>query len=129
MWKKIVSYTLVGAFGVALSGCGTLFHAERKGQDPSDKLDPEVVILDCCGFLFGVIPGVVALVLDFNNKTIYYTKAEARKLSASNFTPSDLARMQALRVREMTPRAIEEALASELGQQVSLNHLQWQAVR
>jgi len=64
------------AFILAVSGCGTLMHAERMHRKPSDKIDPEVVALDCAWLLVGVIPGVVALAVDFHNKTIYFSESE-----------------------------------------------------
>lgn len=128
MLKKSISLSLAGMLAIQLTACGTLFHAERKGQTPSDKIDPEVLILDCCGLLFGVIPGVVALVLDFNNKTIYYTKAEARKLQASVET-MDRSKMIAIRTDDMSNEAIEKILSKELGRRVTLSGMQVVAAR
>ncbi len=70
---------LMGILASQLLGCGTLFHAERKIQASSMQIDPEVLILDCCGLIFGIIPGVVALGLDFSNDTIYFSKDEWKK--------------------------------------------------
>lgn len=128
MLKKSISLSLAGLLAIQLTACGTLFHAERKGQTPSDKIDPEVLILDCCGLLFGVIPGVVALVLDFNNKTIYYTKAEARKLKASVDT-LDRSKMIAVKMDDMSNGAIEKVLSRELGRSVKLSGMKVVAAR
>lgn len=57
-------------FIVQLMGCGTVFYPERKGQK-SGKIDAGVAVLDGLGALFFVIPGVIALAVDFYNGTIY----------------------------------------------------------
>jgi hypothetical protein len=53
-----------------LSGCGTIFYPERRGQ-PAGMLDWKVVALDAVGLLFFFVPGVIAFAVDFNNGTIY----------------------------------------------------------
>lgn len=52
------------------AGCGTLLYPERRGQTKGD-LDPAIVALDCVGLLFFVIPGVAALIIDFQTGAIY----------------------------------------------------------
>ena len=76
MARRILSATLAAVVTFVFTGCGTIFHKERINRPPSDKLDVLVVVLDCCGFLFGIIPGVVALVLDASNHTLYYSASE-----------------------------------------------------
>lgn len=58
------------------SGCGTLFFSERIGKKMSRQIDRRVFVTNCILCLAGVIPGVVAFVLDYDNETIYYTEAE-----------------------------------------------------
>ena len=58
------------------SGCGTLFFSHRIGKKPSVKVDEKVFYTDCFLCLFGIIPGVVAFILDYDNGTIYYSEAE-----------------------------------------------------
>ncbi len=124
MFKKSMLIALAGTLLLQLTACGTLFHAERKGQQASTQVDPTVLILDCCGFLFGIIPGVVALVIDYSNNTIYYTKAEVRANQRSSMESIDRSRMIAVKMDDMSNEAIEKALSRELGQSVSLADLQ-----
>ena len=93
---------LAGTLLLQLTACGTLFHGERKGQQASNQVDPTVLILDCCGFLFGIIPGVVALVIDYSNNTIYYTKAEVRANQHSSVKDIDRSGMIALKMDDMS---------------------------
>jgi hypothetical protein len=53
-----------------LSGCGTLFYPERRGQ-VGGHLDAGIVVLDGIGLLFVLIPGIIAFAVDFSNGTIY----------------------------------------------------------
>lgn len=76
MIKNLMLCSLVVVLGMASTGCGTLFYGERKGKEPSNYADPAVVVLDGCLLFLGVIPGVVAFAVDFNNNTAYFTKEE-----------------------------------------------------
>ena len=71
-----------------------------------------------------LIPGVVALVIDYSNNTIYYTKAEVRANQRSSMESIDRSRMIAVKMDDMSNEAIEKALSRELGQSVSLADLQ-----
>ncbi|MGJ7456369.1 hypothetical protein ACR80S_10085 [Halomonas sp. MA07-2] len=61
---------VLGVSITALSGCGTVFHPERKGQ-LSGRIDPVVAIANGVGLLFFIVPGVIAYAVDFSNGTIY----------------------------------------------------------
>ena len=98
MFKKSMLVALAGVLMLQLTACGTLFYGERKGKPASSQIDPAVLVLDCCGLLFGIIPGVVAIVIDYSNKTIYYTKGFI------NFDPAKLAEFLQC-ARERNPRA------------------------
>jgi hypothetical protein len=53
-----------------LSGCGTLFYPERRGQRPG-RIDAGVAVLDGLGLLLYVVPGVIAFAIDFGTGAIY----------------------------------------------------------
>ena len=57
-------------------GCGTLFYPHRMRSKSSGRVDVKVVVLDCLWLLIGVIPGAVALGVDFINETIYFSEDE-----------------------------------------------------
>ncbi len=120
MIKKIVLILLAGTFLLQLTACGTLFHAERKNRTPSTQIDPVVLVLDCCGFLVGIIPGVVAIVLDYNNKTLYYSKSELKNASLDRM---DRSRMIAVRMDDMQRETVERVLSERLGREVHLNEM------
>lgn len=121
--KKTISILVAAIAVVAFSGCGTLFWAERKGQPTSKQIDPTVLILDCCGLFFGIIPGAVALVLDLNNNTIYYTKAEVKNLS--EVEAMDRSQMAEVKIPAGASVAeINEILSRELGQEIDLSQAQ-----
>ncbi|SFP28847.1 hypothetical protein SAMN05216229_101315 [Geopseudomonas sagittaria] len=68
--QRIVSGLLAAALLVQLSGCGTLFYPERRGQ-LKGQIDPAVAALDAIGILFFVIPGLIAFAIDFGTGAIY----------------------------------------------------------
>jgi hypothetical protein len=81
MWngtKRRVATFLATALAVQVSGCGTLLYPERKGQT-GGKADATVVLLDCVGLLFFIIPGVIAFIVDFDNGTIYLPGTEGER--------------------------------------------------
>ena len=53
-----------------LTGCGTVFHPERRGQ-PAGSLDWKIVGLNALGLILFVIPGIIAFAVDFHTGAIY----------------------------------------------------------
>ena len=119
--KKAISYALAASFVFAAAGCGTLFRSDRIGKASSNRIDPTILILDCCGLLFGLIPGVVALVLDFGNKTVYFSATEVGGM------PSSTENMTALKVEDMSEEAIAAALSRALGREVRYDQIHFAA--
>ena len=122
MLKKSLVLSLAGIVAFVFSGCGTLFYPERKTAAASTQIDPTVLILDCCGLLFGIIPGAVALILDFNNNTIYFTKSEVK--NRTSVDSLDRSEMIAVHVDKMDRESIEAAIAQQVGHQISLDDIQ-----
>ena len=73
---RLTSWVALGALLIATTGCGYILYPERRTQPLSDTLDVSVVIYDCLWLLAGVVPGVVALIVDGTNDTWYYTEEE-----------------------------------------------------
>jgi hypothetical protein len=70
MIKGCLTITVIGAFLLQITACGTIIYPERKGQ-VGGKVDVGVAILDGLGLLLFIIPGVIAFAVDFSNGTIY----------------------------------------------------------
>ncbi|SDM58975.1 hypothetical protein SAMN05192555_11555 [Franzmannia pantelleriensis] len=100
----------VVATALALAGCGTLLHPERKGQASGD-IDPRIALANGVGLLFFIIPGVVAYAVDFSNGTIYlpsgHTQAQVDSVSFEE---------------ELDIATLELMLAEHLGKPVELDH-------
>jgi hypothetical protein len=62
---------------VSFSGCGYFLYPERRGQT-TGEIDLPVLILDCVGLFFFVIPGVAALAVDFSSGAIYLPNKKKR---------------------------------------------------
>lgn len=68
--QRIVSGVLAAVLLAQLSGCGTLFYPDRRGQ-LKGQIDPAIAALDAIGILFFVIPGLIAFAIDFGTGAIY----------------------------------------------------------
>ena len=63
---------------VFATSCAVILHPERKGNN-SAPVDTVPLIVDILLFLPGLIPGVIALVLDFGTGAIYLSKSGSNK--------------------------------------------------
>ncbi|RUR31698.1 hypothetical protein [Vreelandella nanhaiensis] len=105
--RRWLTGAVVGASIVALSGCGTMFHPERKGQ-LSGQVDPVVAIANGVGLLFFIVPGVIAYAVDFSNGTIY--------LPSNNSASIDVLHLGGA----LDVASLEKLLSDKAGQLVSL---------
>ena len=67
--RLVAALTLVAVALVSVQ-CGFILYPERRNQTEG-RIDPVVLIMDCLWFFAGVIPGVVALAVDFLTGSIY----------------------------------------------------------
>jgi len=124
--RKLAVTLLASATPVALSGCGTILHPERRGQ-PAGRIDWKIAALNGLGLLLFFVPGVIAFAVDFNNGTIYLPPDG--QASAKNFGALDAAdlRTVSLPVRRPEVPEIERVLRDEAGVVVNLSEerVQW----
>jgi hypothetical protein len=66
--KKLLSAAVIISL---LTQCGYAFYPERRGQQPSARVDWGVFALDTLGLFVFIIPGVIAFGVDITNSTIY----------------------------------------------------------
>lgn len=100
---------VIGAAIVAISGCGTLFHPERKGQ-LGGNIDPAVAVANGVGLLFFIVPGVIAYAVDFSNGTIYLPGRTSSDIEMQPFDDN------------MDVAALEKLLSKQAGQPVMLKN-------
>jgi len=60
-------------------GCGYILHPERRGTQ-SGLIDGATMVMDLLWLLAGIIPGVVALIVDFSSGAIYVRGGSALRL-------------------------------------------------
>ena len=82
--KLLVLVTLV-AMTAATFNCGLLMHPERKGHK-GDHVDATALVMDCLWLLVGVVPGVVALVVDFSTGGVYESGSSMNVAPGQKFT-------------------------------------------
>ncbi|AIA76405.1 hypothetical protein J4377_10065 [Halomonas sp. XH26] len=107
--RRWLTGAVVGVSIVTLSGCGTLFHPERKGQ-MSGNVDPVVAIANGVGLLFFIVPGVIAYAVDFSNGTIYLPSASSASVDIHHLDDA------------MDVASLEKLLSDKAGQPVSLEN-------
>ncbi len=108
-FRRVMTGLLLGVTITALTGCGTLFHPERKGQI-GGRIDPVVAIANGVGLLFFIVPGVIAYAVDFSNGTIYLPSG--RSTTGVETLPLD---------KEMRVAELERLLSEKSGRPVSLD--------
>ncbi|OGP57273.1 MAG: hypothetical protein A2V67_01100 [Deltaproteobacteria bacterium RBG_13_61_14] len=82
--KGLVLLMLV-ALTLAAINCGYIMHPERRGQN-GGRIDATSLVLDCLWFFVGVIPGVVALAVDFSTGGIYESGTAMNAAPGQKFT-------------------------------------------
>jgi len=105
--KRWLKGAVIGASVIAISGCGTIFYPERKGQLSGD-IDPAVAVANGVGLLFFIVPGVIAYAVDFSNGTIYLPGRTSGDIDTQ---PLD---------DNMDIAALEQLLSEQAGQPVTL---------
>ncbi|MBF0489541.1 MAG: hypothetical protein HQL15_02850 [Candidatus Omnitrophica bacterium] len=114
---KVLKGSLIVLLVFQLTGCGTLFYPERRGQR-GGHLDAGVVILDGIGLLFFLIPGIIAFAVDFSNGTIYLPGGRYGHLREVKFDPKRTSLAQ-----------VERIIQDETGRSVKLTQSNMQVSR
>ncbi len=79
---RLFSLVLLAAFVISATGCGYILYPERRHAELSNEIDGKIVVFDCLWLIVGVIPGVVALIVDGVNGTWYYTEDEWNEIES-----------------------------------------------
>lgn len=112
-------FALLTAFLLLNTGCGTLFFSHRIGKKISKERDDRVFIGNCILCLAGIIPGVVAFILDSDNGTLYYTEAELIPDNFDDFKNEGACRMKQLPCSQADSCEIAALLSQALGKEIS----------
>ena len=68
--QKALILAVICGLTLTTVNCGIILYPERKGQK-SGELDVPVMVMDCLWLIAGVVPGVVALVVDYSTGGMY----------------------------------------------------------
>ena len=118
--KAVVGHLVVLGLVVQLCACGERSCTPSAGGRPGaggDRLDPGVVVLEALGLLFLVIPGVIALAVDFSNGTIYLPGTASSDDAGAE---QDFVAIR-LDKKDASAREVEAALRAYLGKNVDLD--------
>jgi hypothetical protein len=96
----------------ALAGCGYVIYPERRGQSLADtKIDAMIVVLDGLLCLLGLVPGIIAFIVDVSSGCIYMPR-EGRGPTRG---------FVRVRARGKRRRDFEEAIAAATGMELPLD--------
>jgi len=109
--KKAIAFLTLLLCMVSFSGCGYFLYPERRGQT-TGEIDLPVLILDCVGLFFFIVPGVAALAVDFSSGAIYLPNKKKR-------TALDIIRLDKDRVHDRS--YLESLISKHTGEDVRLN--------
>ena len=124
VWKRAVVRRLVGvSLAAALPftslACGTLMHPERIGQPRTGRLDTAVCVLDGVGCLLFVVPGVIALIVDYGTGALFLPPGYADAGQGTLDSATGLTRVD-LPEDADSLEGLEASLSERLGRPVSL---------
>ncbi|MFC1783590.1 hypothetical protein ACFL02_08395 [Planctomycetota bacterium] len=105
--SKLLILLILSSFIVANTGCGYILHPERRNAPLSREIDGVTVLFDCLWLIAGIVPGVIALVVDGVNDTWYYTEKELQEIEVGVAPGQELQ----LRITGDAPDDSEVALA------------------
>lgn len=127
---KFFSLLIVVAISLQTAGCGTLLYPERRGQvDPAVivhggalQIDPGVAILDAILFIPGILPGIIAFVVDFSTGAIYLPSKKTGSIELGGNTDFALVDINSETINRDT---IGKYIKDKTGKDVSLDHGRW----
>jgi hypothetical protein len=77
--RAIAAATIL-SLGASSLGCGYLLHPERRGNR-GGSIDGGSMVMDLLWLLPGIVPGVVALIVDFSSGAIYVNGRTSLRLA------------------------------------------------
>jgi hypothetical protein len=67
---RALVFVLLSALGLSQTNCGLILHPERNGRH-GGRVDVVAIILDCLWLIPGIVPGLVALLIDVVTGGLY----------------------------------------------------------
>ncbi|HHP7236362.1 MAG TPA: hypothetical protein ACFCUC_17155 [Desulfobacterales bacterium] len=114
-WLAIIVLVFVTLQTVS---CGTILYPHRRGAKHSGDIDPKVAIMDGCGLLFFIIPGLVAYIVDFYTGAIYLGPGEK---AWGKVTDPENWKAGPVYAAKLDKTTLEEILAQHLNRKVDLS--------
>jgi hypothetical protein len=78
--RSNIAVAVLVSLALLTSSCGYLLHPARRDGRAGRVLDPLTVLFDCLWLIPGIIPGVVALVIDGTQNTWSFGPGEIRRV-------------------------------------------------
>jgi hypothetical protein len=94
------------------SGCAWLRYPERRWQQNPGPVEVFPLVIDCLLFIPGLVPGIVALAIDFGTRSIYVPRGQARRVD-----PGDI-----VSVGDKAPEQLELRVLDASAREIASTH-------
>ncbi|MBN2722891.1 MAG: hypothetical protein JXR95_02340 [Deltaproteobacteria bacterium] len=82
--RKLVAGVIIAVFAVT-AGCGYFLHPERRNRGVAGgRIDTGALVMDILWLIPGIVPGVIALLVDFTTGAIYGPSSLAKTSKDGN---------------------------------------------
>lgn len=82
-----------------LTGCAWILYPERRFQENPGPIEVVPLVVDCLLFIPGIVPGIIALAVDFGTRAIYVPRGQIRHVDASDSLQPSRRRPEHLELR------------------------------
>lgn len=91
-----------------LSGCAWILYPERRFQTNPGPIEVVPLVVDCLLFIPGIVPGIIALAVDFGTRAIYVPRGHTQRVEPGEVAAlgDDVPRQLELRLLDVNDREL-----------------------
>lgn len=90
-----------------LSGCAWILYPERRYQRNPGPIEVVPLVVDCLLFIPGIVPGVIALAVDFGTRAIYVPRGQVNRVQSGDVATLERDTPEQLELRVLDAEARE----------------------
>lgn len=81
---------MLSLFPLSLAtGCAWILYPERRYQQNPGPIEVVPLVVDCLLFIPGLVPGIIALAVDFGTRAIYVPRGQVRRVEPHEIATMD----------------------------------------
>jgi hypothetical protein len=90
-------------------GCAWILYPERRWQENPGPIHVFPLVIDCLLFIPGLVPGIIAIAVDFGTRSIYVPRHQARRVVPGEVLPVETDTVERAEVRLLDATGHERA--------------------